>query len=113
MTRGLDPKRSRQLKKLLPSTARGLFLGALVAVPVVATHISTAGFSPQEVRAHVEIDGVDYGTFDNIDGLQDGLAAPDTTTAKLPEHGGQAFKKIVLNRDFVTDPSLYLWAKNV
>ena len=59
----------------------------------------------QDIRAHVEIDGVDYGAFDVIEGLDQ---------AESDGQGGEEpFHRISLRRDFVTDPSLYLWAKNI
>lgn len=72
----------------------------------VATKISTAGFTTDDVRTHVEIDGIDYGSFDRVDGLKEleGSGSDDA---------GASFHKITLKRDFVTDPSLYLWAKNI
>ena len=82
---------------------RALVAIALV-VPVVATKMSPAGFSSQDLRTHVEIDGVNYGVFDKIDGL-----VPETT----PAGEAATFRKVTFRRDFVTDPSLYLWAKNV
>jgi hypothetical protein len=82
---------------------RGAFLAALT-FPFVATRMSPAGFSAQDARLNVEIDGVNYGAFDKIDGLQ---MTPTTDAAALN------FRKITFKRDFVTDPSLYLWAKNV
>lgn len=86
-----------------------LLLAGLVLVPVVVTtKMSPAGFSAQEIKTHVEIDGVNYGSFDNIDGLTATHAAPSGETADSP-----SFRKVTFKRDFVTDPSLYLWAKNV
>lgn len=83
---------------------RTLIACALV-VPVIVTKMSPAAFTTQETKTHVEIDGVNYGTFDNIEGLTD-LPAGD--------NGDQpSFRKVSFRRDFVTDPSLYLWAKNV
>jgi hypothetical protein len=79
---------------------------ALVA-PVVVTKMSTAGFSTQELRTHIEIDGIDYGTFDQVDelkALQERIG--DNATS-------DSLRRITLKRDFVTDPSLYLWAKNM
>jgi hypothetical protein len=87
---------------------RTLFVLAL-AIPVVAARMSKASFSPQDLRAHVEIDGVNYGTFDKIDGLVETGTGTSTGTAVT----GAAYKRITLKRDFVTDPSLYLWAKNI
>ncbi len=77
-----------------------------VAVVAVATRISTAGFTSEEIRTHVEIDGIDYGTFDGVEGLKELGAAGTGDNAAT-------FHKITLKRDFVTDPSLYLWAKNI
>lgn len=89
--------------------ARMLFV-AILLVPVVMTRISTAGFSRQDVRTHVEIDGVNFGTFDKIEGLAD----LEYARASKPrdQHPG-ALHRVSLKRDFVTDPSLYLWAKNI
>ena len=72
------------------------------ALPVVVVaKLSTAGFSRQDLQTHVEIDGVDYGVFDKVEGLDAGRT------------GNASFHKVSFRRDFVTDPSLYLWAKNV
>lgn len=84
---------------------RGAVLALALVVPVVVTKISPAGFTAQDVRAHVEIDGVDYGAFDVIDGLEESVRADDG--------GDEPYRRITLRRDFVTDPSLYLWAKNI
>lgn len=84
---------------------RSLLACALI-VPVIVTKMSPAAFTTQETRAHVEIDGVNYGIFDQIDGLVDAQKADAAT--KTP-----TFRKVSFRRDFVTDPSLYLWAKNV
>ncbi len=83
-----------------------LVAACAVIVPIVVTKMSTAGFTEQDTRTHVEIDGVNFGTFDNIEGL---AALPKD--GPIPENGG--FHKVTFMRDFVTDPSLYLWAKNV
>ncbi len=66
------------------------------------TKISQAGFADHSVSAHVEIDGVKYGAFDYVTNLEP-LAQQGTTKGSM---------KVTLKRDFVTDPSLYLWAKN-
>jgi len=81
-----------------------VLVAAALIVPVVAAKMSPAGFSSQDLRTHVEIDGVNYGAFDHIDGL-----TPDANRAA----DGASFHKVTFRRDFVTDPSLYLWAKNV
>lgn len=80
-------------------------LAAAVIVPVIVTKMSPAAFSTQDVRTHVEIDGVNYGTFDKIEGLTDVQSEANGKP--------QTFRKVSFRRDFVTDPSLYLWAKNV
>ena len=80
----------------------------LLLIPVASTEKSPAGFSDQVVRAHVMIDGVEYGAFDEVEGLvgDQGLQSSDTM-------GAVRHRKITLQRDFVTNPSLYIWAKNV
>lgn len=81
---------------------RALFALALI-VPLYVAKKSTAGLASRELRAYVEIDGVNYGTFDSIDGLLDNNSEIEMN---------QSYKKISFKRDFVTDPSLYLWAKS-
>ena len=83
--------------------ATRLALASALVVPLIITKMSPAGFSTEDTRTHVEIDGVNYGTFDKIEGLVD-----FDQTEK-----GANFRKVSFRRDFVTDPSLYLWAKNV
>lgn len=80
---------------------------------VVSTGFASVLFS-QKVKAtfitsdplitHVEIDGVDFGTFREISKLS------DITSQRTPDG-----KYILLNiqRDFVADRSLYSWAKEV
>jgi hypothetical protein len=62
----------------------------------------SAGFVSPELTTHVEIDGAYYGAFDQIKGLK------DLSFAKLAEGGEHSV--ISLNRDIVTDPSLFRWA---
>lgn len=97
-TLGVAKKRNAKLFKVC---IRTLFFAALI-VPLYVAKKSNAGFSKKELRAFVEIDGVNYGTFDTIDGLttDDNIALSEN------------YKKITFKRDFVTDPSLYLWAKS-
>ena len=47
----------------------------------------------------VEIDGIQYGVVEKVNGLQ---AASST----------EPFIRVVLHRDFVTSPSLYHWARH-
>jgi hypothetical protein len=61
-----------------------------------------AAFSPEELFTSIEIDGVDYGRFAEIEGLEQAVA----------DDSEQEYQTVTLTRDFVTDPSLYLWAKN-
>ena len=68
--------------------------------------MSPASYSAQDTRTHVEIDGVNYGVFDDVAGLN---AAVQAGSVK----NNDELHKITLTRDFVTDPSLYLWAKNI
>ena len=75
----------------------------LVLVPIAATERLPASFSGKVARMVVEIEGVNYGSFTpvkEIDRLADSVQAQ--------EHG-----RVALSRDFVTDPSLYLWANSL
>lgn len=79
----------------------------LIAGPIFffAANNLPAGYTKPHTRTHVEIDGVDYGPFERIEGLTsfNGEGKPSDKTT--------SYAKITLSRDFVTDPSLYLWAK--
>ncbi len=85
----------RQLSDLssIAYVAIGL-LGLLVSL-----HHLPAGFSPEDVKTGVEIEGVNYGTFDSVAGVD------------LDSHANFSHRTITFRRGFVTDPSLYLWAK--
>jgi hypothetical protein len=80
-----------------------LCLLALILVPIAATDRLPASFSGRVSRMVVEIDGVNYGAFTPVKDL-DQLVDEVTKT-----EGG----RIALSRDFVTDPSLYLWANSL
>lgn len=84
-----------------------LILCALVT-SVILTNMSPAGYSDAELTAHVKIDGVDYGDFDQVGGLEK-YRGIDLERKR----GDKAYRKITLTRDFITDPSLYLWAKRM
>lgn len=87
-----------------------MLFAVILLVPVIMTRISTAGFSRNDLRTHIEIDGINFGTFDKIEGLAE-LEYASATRSRDPQPG--ALHRISLRRDFVTDPSLYLWAKNI
>jgi hypothetical protein len=77
---------------------------ALILVPLAATERLPAGFSGKVTRMTVEIDGVNYGAFTPVDGLEQ-LASSKVEAGDV--------KRVALSRDFVTDPSLYLWANSL
>lgn len=90
----------RSFKKL-----QGLLWASLaLSLALLLAKAVPAGFSGHDYRTHIEIDGVDYGPFDEINGL-------DQFIDGLPASAGQHFVKVSLKREFVTSPSLYLWAK--
>jgi hypothetical protein len=80
-------------------------MGALSLFVLLGNSIKAA-LKPAVLTTYVEIDGVDYGPFDNIEGIdkfaQDGF----------PLAAKASFETVRLSREFVTSPSLYLWAKN-
>lgn len=85
-----------------------------LVLPVIVTRISTAGFSRQDVKTHIEIDGINYGVFDKIEGLTEAdLNTKKQSSSRDKTRAPMAYRRITFKRDFVTDPSLYLWAKNI
>ncbi len=86
-----------------------LLMAAAIALPilVMAARTLPASFSTPSTTVHVQIDGLDYGRFDKIDGLK-GFSP---YTGK-PLAANASYGKITLSREFITDPSLYLWAKD-
>lgn len=82
---------------------RTLVVVSLSVVGFVAAQNLPAGFNSESLRTHVLIDGTDFGAIDQVSGLD---ALIHTTASDT-----QARSRISLRRDFVTDPSLYLWAQ--
>lgn len=70
------------------------------AIAISTTRNVNAGFKEAEVRTHVSIDGVSYGNFDSILGIE---------SAFLPSK--ERISKISMKRQFVTDKSLSYWAQ--
>jgi hypothetical protein len=77
---------------------------ALILVPLAATERLPANFSGRVARMTVEIEGVNFGAFVPVENLEQ-LIEANRPTGDL--------RKIALSRDFVTDPSLYLWANSL
>lgn len=85
---------------------------------VVAAHQLTASLYSGDEYTSIEVDGVDFGRFSSIEGL-DELEQYFTSVTKDEESRPDAesvtagnYRVLTLQRDFVTDPSLYLWARN-
>ena len=80
---------------------------AFTVLPLLAVAARTlpAAFTTPETVTHIQIDGVNYGTFDSIRGLEQFSSDGAPLDYKL------GYAKVTLKRDFVTEPSLYLWAK--
>jgi hypothetical protein len=92
--------RDRRPLKLL---AFSLFLAVLYTT--TWRSIKADLFEPT-YTTNVEIDGVDFGSTDSIRGLEN-FAADG-----YPISPDRSYETVRLSREFVTDPSLYLWAKN-
>lgn len=80
-----------------------LCLLGLLLVPMVATERLPASFSSKVTSMTVEIDGVSFGAFSPIKDIE------RLTGTSLSAESG----RIELSRNFVTDPSLYLWANTL
>jgi len=76
---------------------------ALVLVPIAATERLPAAFSGKVARMLVEIDGVNFGAFSPVKDLDHLVGS----------YGHRDAGRVELSRDFVTDPSLYLWANSL
>ena len=85
-----------------PKTYTLIIAAIAVGVVVAFARILPAVFHEEEIKSYVEIDGVNYGAVDQIIGLEE-IATPGVSTD---------FTKVVLKREFVSEPSLYAWAKN-
>jgi hypothetical protein len=57
------------------------------------------------LETHIEIDGVSYGEIRGINNLSD--------LTLESQKKGEAFTRVILNRDFVTELSMYQWANNI
>lgn len=84
-------------------TLRILLAIGVIATVVVSARNLPAGYVVEQHNTTVEIDGIDFGSFDRINGLDD--------SDRIKDISGTSYSKVTLTRDFVTDPSLYLWAK--
>lgn len=73
---------------------------ALVLIPIAATERLPASFSGRVSRMVVEIDGVNFGSFTPVKDIEQMVMSSSAVNGS----------RIALSRDFVTDPSLYLWA---
>ena len=86
-----------------------LRIGALIVawmLPLmfVAAKSLTASLYTPKTTTRVKIGDIDYGPFDRIDGLD------QFGKQGQPLRKDKSYVEVVLSRDFVTDPSLYLWA---
>ena len=75
---------------------------AVAGIVIVCAQTLPASFKTEETQTVIEIDGTNFGSFDQINGLN----------SLHKDASGDTFMRVTLRRDFVTDPSLYLWAKN-
>ena len=82
----------RRLKPILIS----FFTIALIGMAISASRL-VAGLGDNKVSVHIMIDNVDFGAFDRTEGI--------------PSESGIESRNIILERNFVTEPSLYLWAR--
>lgn len=84
----------------------------LLALPIVLTTLLISGpkikaaFYTPTLTTYVEIDGTNFGPFDNISGLEQFAGDGFPLTSEIN------YQTVKLSREFVTSPSLYLWAKN-
>ena len=78
-----------------------LMFGAML---VLKKQVQAALYNPVTVTK-IEIDGTNYGSIDNISGID------NFSEDGFPINNMHSHEKISISREFVTEPSLYLWAK--
>lgn len=74
-----------------------LFFGLIFLSPGASARLGLV-----KTETYIEIDGVNYGVINEINNLRD---------LTLTQQKDEAFTRVTLKRDFVTAPSLYLWAQ--
>lgn len=92
--------RNKKILRILISIA------CLIPILFVTANKLPAGFTSPTLKTRIEIDGVNFGVFEQIQGLD------QFSSAGLPVKNHHSYAKVTLSRNFVTDPSLYLWVKN-
>ena len=93
-------KESLSMMKNSSNFLTGIALIATIAIVVMTKNIK-AGFEPSDLNVHVMVGDVEFGSFDEVKGLDQISSDP------------MSRKRIVLKRNFVTDPSFYIWARGV
>jgi hypothetical protein len=81
-------------------------LFAVISVAAVGIKTIQAQFYEPVYTTQIEIDGTNFGHIDHVDGI-DQFASDG-----YPMNSESSYETIRLSREFVTEPSLYLWAKN-
>lgn len=94
----------KRCSKFLRISAIGL---GLAPVLFMAIQKLPAALLTEQNATNIEIDGINYGIFENIQGLD------NFDSLGNPLNQDQRYATIKVRRDFVTDPSLYLWAKKL
>ena len=79
-------------------------LATLLATFFIKKQVQAALYTPITVTK-IEIDGTNYGSVDDISGIQ------NFSEDGFPMDNLRSHEKISISREFVTEPSLYLWAK--
>lgn len=84
-----------------------LYIAVFISIIFTVNREGSAKYSDDPVdTVKVEIDGINFGSFSTVEGLN------DFSIFGLPLARDKGYVKVTLSRDFVTSPSLYLWAKN-
>lgn len=110
----VNTQSKQQNKTSSKEQLKNIFVAVLGGVAIAAaffTYKSHAYFNTEDAKILVEIDGLSYGAFDTVEELSEVFQVDSIAEVAGAEKGDQIFT-VRLYRSFVTDPSLYLWAKN-
>ena len=79
-------------------------LAGVVLTMALKKQVQAALYTPVTVTK-IEIDGTNFGSIDQISGID------NFSEDGFPVNNMRSHEKISISREFVTEPSLYLWAK--
>ena len=95
------------MKNSAQTSAQFLYILLLTSLVILSARYSTASLNPDIVSVVVEIDGMNYGQLESV------RSVDQFVMENINKVSSDNPATMDLSRFFVTDASLYLWAKNM